>query len=97
MDNPIVKCEVCPKEFKNHTGARFIKDDFSCYACSVQCRSKLHEKDRRDKQKQKKAQLIDARFQQSQNAGNNSSAKQNDESLANEFEYSEKIQEWISG
>ena len=27
LDNPIVKCDVCPKEFKNHTGSRFIKDD----------------------------------------------------------------------
>ena len=95
LDNPIVKCEACKNEFKNHTGSRFIKDDSSsCYACSNPCRAKLHEKDRRVKQKQKKADLIDARFRQNQNNNNSQSIKE-DAQMAAELEMQERMAEWI--
>ena len=93
LDNPIVKCEACPKEFKNHTGSRFLRDDNSfCYACSNPCRAKLHEIDRRLKQKQKRADLIDARFRQTSSTSNNTPMINLDDA---DFELQERINEWI--
>ena len=93
LDNPIVKCEACPKEFKNHTGARFIREDSSVHACSPPCRAKLHEKDRREKQKQKKADLIDSRFK----LVKESSTLSKEDSIMNvESEIQAKLREWMN-